>query len=104
MFSLLVSVLALILAGYLAKYVLHQRSGMVERQHIAAAIREGAEAFLKRQYRTISLMTLDLAVLMFILDGSLLVMAPLLFSLPRNRRGRRLHPRMTRLCQTNARG
>jgi K(+)-stimulated pyrophosphate-energized sodium pump len=76
-FSVLVSVLALNLAGYLAKYVLHQRSRTVERQHIAAAIREGAEAFLRRQYRTISLMTLGLAVLMFILDGSLLVMAPL---------------------------
>jgi K(+)-stimulated pyrophosphate-energized sodium pump len=68
-FSLLVSVVALIFAGYLAKYVLQQGTGTVEMQQIAAAIREGAEAFLKRQYRTIGLMTLGLAVLMFIVYG-----------------------------------
>jgi K(+)-stimulated pyrophosphate-energized sodium pump len=45
--------------------------GTVEMQQIAAAIREGAEAFLKRQYRTIGLMTLGLAVVMFILYGFL---------------------------------
>jgi K(+)-stimulated pyrophosphate-energized sodium pump len=70
-FSLLVSVVALIFAGYLAKYVLQQGTGTVEMQQIAAAIREGAEAFLKRQYRTIGLMTLGLAVVMFILYGFL---------------------------------
>jgi K(+)-stimulated pyrophosphate-energized sodium pump len=70
-FSLVVSVVALIFAGYLAKYVLQQGTGTVEMQQIAAAIREGAEAFLKRQYRTIGLMTLGLAVLMFILYGFL---------------------------------
>jgi K(+)-stimulated pyrophosphate-energized sodium pump len=70
-FSLLVSVVALIFAGYLAKYVLQQGTGTVEMQQIAAAIREGAEAFLKRQYRTIGLMTLGLAVLMFIIYGFL---------------------------------
>ena len=74
MFSVLVSVLALMLAGYLAKYVLQQRSETVERRHIAAAIREGVEAYLRRQYWTISPMTLGLAVPMCILDGSLLVM------------------------------
>jgi K(+)-stimulated pyrophosphate-energized sodium pump len=70
-FSLLVSVVALIFAAYLAKYVLQQGTGTAEMQQIAAAIREGAEAFLKRQYRTIGLMTLGLAVLMFILYGFL---------------------------------
>ena len=70
-FSLVVSVVALIFAGYLAKYVLQQGTGTAEMQQIAAAIREGAEAFLKRQYRTIGLMTLGLAVLMFILYGFL---------------------------------
>ena len=70
-FSLLVSVVALIFAAYLAKYVMQQGTGTAEMQQIAAAIREGAEAFLKRQYRTIGLMTLGLAVLMFILYGFL---------------------------------
>jgi K(+)-stimulated pyrophosphate-energized sodium pump len=70
-FSVLVSIVALIFAGYFAKYVLRQGSGTFEMQQIADAIREGAEAFLKRQYRTIGLMTLGLAVLMFILYGYL---------------------------------
>ncbi|MGH8069949.1 MAG: sodium-translocating pyrophosphatase [Candidatus Entotheonellia bacterium] len=70
-FSLLVSAVALVFAGYLARYVLREQSGTFEMQQIAAAIREGAEAFLKRQYRTIGLMTLGLAVLMFILYGFL---------------------------------
>jgi K(+)-stimulated pyrophosphate-energized sodium pump len=69
LFSLLVSIVALIFAGYLAKYVLRAGSGTAEMQQIAEAIREGAQAFLKRQYRTIGVMTLGLAVLMFILYG-----------------------------------
>jgi K(+)-stimulated pyrophosphate-energized sodium pump len=70
-FSFLVSVIALIFAGYLAKSVLREKGGTSEMQQIAEAIREGAEAFLKRQYRTIGLMTLGLAVLMVILYGFL---------------------------------
>ncbi len=69
LFSLVVSVGALIFAGYLAKNVLRAGTGTSEMQQIAAAIREGAEAFLKRQYRTIGLMTAGLAVLMFVLYG-----------------------------------
>ena len=69
LFSLLVSIVALIFAGYLAKYVLREGSGTAEMQQIAEAIREGAQAFLKRQYRTIGVMTVALAVLMFILYG-----------------------------------
>jgi K(+)-stimulated pyrophosphate-energized sodium pump len=38
-------------------------------QQIAEAIREGAEAFLRRQYRTIGLMSAGLAVAMFVLYG-----------------------------------
>jgi K(+)-stimulated pyrophosphate-energized sodium pump len=70
-FSLLVSVVALIFAGYLARSVLREGSGTSEMQQIAEAIREGAEAFLRRQYWTIGLMTLGLAALMFILYGFL---------------------------------
>jgi K(+)-stimulated pyrophosphate-energized sodium pump len=64
-FSLLVSLFALVVAGYLARYVLRQQSGTPEMQQIAEAIREGAEAFLRRQYRTIGIMTGSLAVVMF---------------------------------------
>jgi K(+)-stimulated pyrophosphate-energized sodium pump len=65
LFSLLVSVLALVAAGFLARYVLRQETGTPEMQQIAEAIREGAEAFLRRQYRTIGMMTAGLAVIMF---------------------------------------
>jgi K(+)-stimulated pyrophosphate-energized sodium pump len=64
-FSLLVGLFALVVAGYLARYVLRQDSGASEMQAIADAIREGAEAFLRRQYRTIAIMTVSLAVVMF---------------------------------------
>jgi K(+)-stimulated pyrophosphate-energized sodium pump len=68
-FSLAVSFFALVVAGYLARYVLRQESGTPEMQSIADAIREGAEAFLRRQYRTIGLMTACLAVVMFVCYG-----------------------------------
>jgi K(+)-stimulated pyrophosphate-energized sodium pump len=68
-FSLLVSLGALIFAGYLARYVLRQGRGTSEMQQIAEAIREGAQAFLRRQYRTIGLMSAGLAVVMFVLYG-----------------------------------
>jgi K(+)-stimulated pyrophosphate-energized sodium pump len=68
-FSLLVGVFALVFAAYLARYVLQQESGSPEMQGIAAAIREGAEAFLHRQYLTIGIMTLGLAIVMFVCYG-----------------------------------
>jgi hypothetical protein len=57
LFSLLVSLFALVVAGYLARYVLRQQRGTPEMQLIVEAIKEGAEAFLRRQYRTIGIMT-----------------------------------------------
>ncbi len=66
-----ISIFALIFAAYLARYVLRQGSGTPEMQRIAEAIREGAEAFMKRQYRTIGVMTIGLAVLIFVLYGAL---------------------------------
>jgi K(+)-stimulated pyrophosphate-energized sodium pump len=71
LFSLLVSLLALIFAGYLAKDVLARESGTVEMRRVADAIREGAEAFLRRQYRTIGLMTVGLAILICGFSGVL---------------------------------
>jgi K(+)-stimulated pyrophosphate-energized sodium pump len=68
-FSLLVSLFALVVAGYLAKYVLRQDSGTPEMRVISDAIREGAEAFLHRQYRTIGIMTISLAIIIFICYG-----------------------------------
>src|ERR1700729_1850394 len=48
-----VGVLALVAALMLARAVIASDTGTVEMQAISNAIREGAEAFLRRQYRTI---------------------------------------------------
>jgi K(+)-stimulated pyrophosphate-energized sodium pump len=60
-----VGVLALLAALLLARSVIAQDSGTLEMQVISNAIREGAEAFLKRQYRTIGTLAVVLAVLLF---------------------------------------
>jgi K(+)-stimulated pyrophosphate-energized sodium pump len=61
-----VGVLALIAAIMLTRAVVAADTGTADMQVISNAIREGAEAFLKRQYRTIGAIALVLAVLVFI--------------------------------------
>src|SRR5271156_4518693 len=63
--ALLVGVLALVAAWMLARAVIASDTGTVEMQSISNAIREGAEAFLRRQYRTIGAIALVLAVVLF---------------------------------------
>ena len=60
-----VGVLALVAAWMLARHVLCCEAGTPEMRSISDAIREGAEAFLKRQYRTIGAIAVVLAVLLF---------------------------------------
>jgi K(+)-stimulated pyrophosphate-energized sodium pump len=60
-----VGFLALIAAFILAKIVLAGDTGTPEMRVISDAIREGAEAFLSRQYRTIGIMAVVLAVAVF---------------------------------------
>jgi K(+)-stimulated pyrophosphate-energized sodium pump len=61
-----VALVALLLAFLLARAVIAADSGTAEMQVISNAIREGAEAFLKRQYQTIGAIALVLAVALFI--------------------------------------
>jgi K(+)-stimulated pyrophosphate-energized sodium pump len=63
--AIAVALVALGLAFLLARAVIASDSGTVEMQAISNAIREGAEAFLKRQYQTIGLIALVLAVIVF---------------------------------------
>ena len=49
----------------LAKWVLSQDRGSSKMQEIANAIREGAEAFLRRQYLTITLISVAVAVILY---------------------------------------
>jgi len=61
-----VGVLALVAALILAKAVIAADTGTADMQVISNAIREGAEAFLRRQYRTIGMIAVVLAVMVFI--------------------------------------
>src|SRR5580698_1813486 len=60
-----VGVLALVAALLLARAVIASDTGTVEMQAISNAIREGAEAFLRRQYRTIGAIAVVLAIVVF---------------------------------------
>ncbi|HEX9667192.1 MAG TPA: sodium-translocating pyrophosphatase [Thermodesulfobacteriota bacterium] len=62
-----ISMISLGYAGYLTRFVLSQDTGTSAMQSISNAIKEGAEAFLKRQYSTIIMLSIALAVLIFLL-------------------------------------
>ena len=60
------SALSLGVAGLLTVYVLRQDTGTAQMQEISNAIKEGAEAFLRRQYTTIGGLTAVLAAIIFL--------------------------------------
>jgi len=61
--ALIASVLALLLAYYFAKVVLRADQGTDLMREIGAAIREGAMAFLRREYKWVSVFVADLILL-----------------------------------------
>jgi K(+)-stimulated pyrophosphate-energized sodium pump len=62
-----VSLIGLVAAFLLAKSVLRLDTGTNEMREVAKAIQEGAEAFLKRQYKTISILSVALAAGIFLI-------------------------------------
>src|SRR5580698_4234106 len=60
-----VALLSLAVAFAMVRAVIAADSGTAEMQVISNAIREGAEAFLKRQYQTIGIIAAVLAVVVF---------------------------------------
>ena len=62
-----ISLFSLLFAVYLARYVLRHQMGTEKMQEISNAIKEGAEAFLSRQNRTIISLSALLAMLIFVL-------------------------------------
>ena len=62
-----ISIFALAFALYLARMVISQDRGTPAMQIISDAIKEGAEAFLARQYKTIASLSLPLAAVIFVL-------------------------------------
>jgi K(+)-stimulated pyrophosphate-energized sodium pump len=63
------SVVALIVAGWLTRWVMSKDTGTPQMRAISDAIKEGAEAFLRRQNKTIALMAVLLAAVIYILYG-----------------------------------
>ncbi|MFA6322366.1 MAG: sodium-translocating pyrophosphatase [Candidatus Buchananbacteria bacterium] len=61
----IIGLVGLATAGFLAQHVLKQETGTEKMQEIALAIKQGAMAFLKRQYYTISILCTVMAVLIF---------------------------------------
>ena len=66
---LAMGVLALVYGLYASRLVLAASAGSVRMQEIAGAIREGAQAYLNRQYRTIGIVGVVIAVALGILLG-----------------------------------
>src|SRR5215475_7125659 len=64
---LIISLVSLAFAVYLARQVLAADEGTPQMQEIASAIKEGAEAFLRRQNGTIFAIGIAVAVLIFVL-------------------------------------
>src|SRR5262245_65108553 len=60
-----ISVVSLVVAFVLARQVLTADTGKPEMRAISDAIREGAEAFLARQYRTIGMLSVVAAAAIF---------------------------------------
>ena len=61
------SVCALAVAWSLRGFVLRQDNGTAEMRQISDAIQEGAEAFLRRQYKTIATLSIALGALIYVL-------------------------------------
>src|SRR5713101_846532 len=64
-FVMLVSAGSLLMAVFFTRQVLGADTGTAAMQEIAGAIKEGAEAFLRRQYSTIYMLSLALAAIIF---------------------------------------
>ena len=62
-----IGVLGLVFAFLLARFVLQEGTGTDAMRAISDAIKEGAEAFLRRQYRTIGILAVAVAILIYIL-------------------------------------
>ena len=63
------SIGSLFVAGFLASWVLKKDTGTAPMRAISDAIKQGAEAFLRRQNRTIGFLAVVLAVVIFLLYG-----------------------------------
>jgi len=66
-FALVCAVIAIIYGAVLVKLILKKSTGSEKMQEIAAAIQQGAQAYLNRQYRTIAIIAVVLFALLWII-------------------------------------
>jgi len=64
-----ISLASLVFAGFLARWVLKQHKGTEEMQEISNLIKEGANTFLRRQYKTIGVVSLILGIALLFIYG-----------------------------------
>jgi len=64
-FSMVVSLLALGVGAFAMKGVLAKPTGTAEMEEIAGAVQEGAMAYITRQFRTIGVIVIPLAIIVF---------------------------------------
>ncbi|MBI3035023.1 sodium-translocating pyrophosphatase [Candidatus Woesearchaeota archaeon] len=62
---IIISVLALLFSGWLTRQILKKDTGTAAMQEVSSAIKIGAEAFVKRQYTTIAVMSILLALIIY---------------------------------------
>ena len=74
-FALACAIFALIYGGWSAKWILAQPAGNERMREIAAAIQTGAKAYLNRQYKTVAVVAVIVAVLIGASNQRLLVAA-----------------------------
>src|SRR3989344_751444 len=68
-FAIVSSVVAIVYGLVLAKIILRKNAGNEKMQRIAAAIAEGAKAYLNRQYKTIAVIAVILFIIIWISIG-----------------------------------
>ena len=71
-FSMITALLAIAVGFVLMRATLAADTGTPKMREIAAAIQEGAMAYLRRQFRTIAMILVPLAVLVFITSTKVL--------------------------------
>ncbi|HKW45260.1 MAG TPA: sodium/proton-translocating pyrophosphatase, partial [Candidatus Eremiobacteraceae bacterium] len=63
-FAVVCGILAIAYGGYLISWILRKSDGNPKMREIAAAIQEGAMAYMKRQYGTIAVVAIVLAIVL----------------------------------------
>lgn len=67
--SLAAAIIAIVYGLFMAKWITKKSAGSEKMQEIAGAIQQGASAYLNRQYKTVAVVALVIAVILYIAIG-----------------------------------